>query len=104
RHIVPVDRQARTREVRRTGEADAAAGWELAKFRRPGGRLDDAADALGEADGADAQIIRGERVRLFDDAQAQFRRVELQLLCNLVELNFLAEPALRRAVSAFRAA
>ena len=62
------------------------------------------ADALGEADGADPQVVRGQRVRLLDDSQAQIGRIDRERLGDLVELNLLAEAALRRAVAALRPA
>ena len=42
----------------------------------PARALDDLPDALGEADRADAQPVRGQRVRLGDHLEAQLRRVE----------------------------
>ena len=104
RHVVPVDRQAGAGEVRRAGEADPAAGRQLAERVRPVGGGGHAADALGEADGADAQVVRRQRVRLLDDAEAEVGGIDGEALGDLVELNFLAEAALRRAVSALGAA
>ena len=105
RHVVPVDRQAGAGEVRRAGEADAAAVRQLAETCPSSPTAcDDAADALGEADRADAQLVRGQRVRLLDDAQAQLGRIERERLGDLVELHLLAEAGLRRAVAALRAA
>ena len=57
-------------------------------------------DALGEADGADAQVVGGQRVRRRDDAEAQIGGIDRQAFGDLVELHFLAEPRLRRAVTA----
>ncbi len=104
RHLVPVDRQARAAQVRRAGDADAATVRQLAVLVLPVGALDHAADAFGQPDGADLQPVGGERVGLGDDLQAQLGRVELELLGDLVELHFLAEARLRRAVAAFGAA
>ena len=104
RHVVVVNRQAGAGEIRRAGDADAAAVRQLAERVRPVGGLRDAPDALGEADGADAQVVGGQRVGLFDDAQAQVGGIDGQRLGDLVELNLLAEAALRRAVAALRPA
>ena len=104
RHVVPVNRQAGAGEIRRAGDADAAAERQLAKRVAPVGGAGHAPQALGEADGADAQVVRRQRVGLLDDAQAQFGGIEGQRLGDLVELNLLTETALRRAMSALRTA
>ena len=52
---------------------------------------------------ADAQVVRGQRVGPLDDPQAQVGRIDREPLGDLVELNLLAEAALRRAVPALRA-
>jgi hypothetical protein len=70
----------------------------------PARALDDLADAFGEADRADPQPVRGQRIRFRDDAEAQLRGIHAELLGDLVELDLLAEARLRRAVPAFRAA
>ena len=74
RQVVPVDRQARAGQIRRAREADAAAERQLAELVLPVRSLDDLADALGQSDGADAQVVRGQRVGRRDDAQTAARR------------------------------
>src|SRR5207247_8375601 len=63
-----------------------------------------AADAFAQPDRADAQVVGGERVRALDDLQAHLRRIERQRFRDLVDLDFLSEAALRRAVSALGSA
>ena len=92
RKVVPVDREPGARQIRRAGQTHAAAVGQLAELLAPVRSIDDAADAFGEADRADAQVIGGEAVGFGDHAEAQIRGVLLHELCNLVELNFLAEP------------
>src|SRR4029077_7006909 len=75
-----------------------------AKLVLPARRADDAPDAFAETDRADAQVVRGEGVGLFHDAETVFRRIEIELLGDLVELDLLAEAALRRPVPALRPA
>ena len=104
RHVVPVDREPCARQIRRTGQSDAASERQPAMLRRPVGRARDAADAFGETDGAQAQIVGRQRFRLFDDAQAKVCGVEAERVGNLVELNLLAETALRRAMASLRPA
>ena len=74
RQVVPVDRQAGAGEIRRAREPDAAAERQLAELLAPARSLDDALDALGESDRADAQVVGGQRVRRRDDAAAADRR------------------------------
>ena len=62
RHVVPVDRQAGARQVRRAGQADAPASAAACGARRPVRRGDNPPDALGEPDGADAQVVGGQRL------------------------------------------
>ena len=100
RHVVPVDRQSGAGEIRRAGEADTAAGRELAEPFTPRRRARDATNAFGQSDRADTQVVGGQRLRLFDDAEPKVGGIERQPLGNLVELNLLAEAALRRAVTA----
>ena len=104
RHVVPVNRQARAREVRRAGQSQTAARSELPVSGLPFRGAHDAADALGEADRRDAQVVCRQRVGPFGDAQAKVGGVDLEPLGDLVELNLLAEAALRRPVTALRAA
>ena len=104
RQLVPVDRQAGAAHVGAAGEAEAAAVGLLAIACFPVRAHDNFTDAFGKTGRADAQPVRGERIRLGDHAQAQLRRVELELLGDLVELHFLAEARLRRAVAALGAA
>ncbi len=54
----------------------------------------------GEADRADLQPVRRQRVGFHDHPEAQLRRVASELLGDLVELDLLAEARLRRAVAA----
>src|SRR6185369_8759102 len=104
RHVVVVDRQAGAGQIRRAGDADAAAVRQLAERVLPVGGLRHATHAFGETDGADAEVVRGQRVRLFDDPEAELGGIDRQGLGDLVELNLLAEAALRRAVAALRTA
>ena len=104
RHVVPVNRQAGARQIRRAGEADTLAHRQPAEPCAPVGSVGDTADALGKADRADAQVICGQRVRLLDDPQPEIGRIDRQPLGDLVQLNFLPEAALRRSVSAFGSA
>src|SRR2546430_9942946 len=66
--------------------------------------MNDAADAFSEANRSDAEIIRRQRVRLLRNPEAELRRIDAKRLCDLVDLNLLTEPALRRAVAALRTA
>src|SRR5439155_1917463 len=61
RHVVPVDRQARSRQIRRAGEADASTGRELSELVRPARGAHDAVDAVGETNRAEPQVVRGQR-------------------------------------------
>src|SRR5712692_107009 len=61
-------------------------------------------NALRQTDRAHLQIVCGERVWLLDDAKTQLRGINSELLRDLVELHFLAKPALGCAVAAFWAA
>src|ERR1700676_125687 len=54
RHFVPIDGKARAGQIGGAGQSDAAAFRELAEFVAPAGGLDDAANAFGEMDGAEA--------------------------------------------------
>jgi len=76
RHLVPVDRESRARQVRAAGQAEALTGWELAEAVLPVGQLHDATDALGQTDAADLHVVRGGRPRLLDDLQPQIGRVD----------------------------
>ncbi|MDH5211189.1 MAG: hypothetical protein OEW96_05885, partial [Betaproteobacteria bacterium] len=104
RHLVPVDGDPGAAHVRRAGEAEAAAGPELAAPLLPAGHLDDLADAFGEPGGAHAQPARRKRVGLRHHREAQLGGIEAELFRDLVELHFLAEARLRRAVPALGAA
>ncbi len=70
----------------------------------PVGGARDPANALRQTDGADAQIVRCQRFGLLDDPEAQLGRILDERLGNLVELNLLTEPALRRPMAALGAA
>ena len=61
-------------------------------------------DAFGEADRADLEPVRGERIGLRHHSQAQLGGVHAELLGDLVELDLLAEARLRRAVAALGSA
>ena len=104
RKVVPVDGQAGPREIRRAGQPDAAAEGQLPELAGPARAVDDAPDALGEADRPDAQVVGGQAVRRSDDAQPQVGRVDGQPLGNAVELHLLPETALGRAVTTLRTA
>ena len=56
------------------------------------------------ADGSELQEIRRQRVRLRGVLQPEFRRIHIQLLGDLIDLNFLAESRLHGAVSALGSA
>ena len=77
---------------------------QLPVLRVPVRPVDDPPDALGEPDRADAEPVRGQRVRLRHDVEPQLRRIQPEPLGDLVELHLLAEARLRRAVSALGAA
>src|SRR5207302_131954 len=98
------DRQPGAAEVRAAGDADAATVWQFLESIFPIRACGHLLDALREADRADLQPVRRERIRLGDDAQAQLGRVHAELLRDLVELHFLAEARLRRTVAALGAA
>src|SRR5450759_3627615 len=100
RHVAPVDGQTGAREVRGAGESDAAAGRQLAERPDPVGGVRHPTDAFGQSDGADAKIVRGQRAWLLRDAQTEVGRVDGQLLRDLVDLDFLTETRLWRAMSA----
>src|SRR5204862_162995 len=61
---------------------------------------DDLADALGQADRTDLEPVGRERISLQNILQTQISRIDAELLCDLVELDLLAEARLRRAVAA----
>src|SRR5206468_9679109 len=103
-HLVPVDRQAGTAQIGPAGEAETAAGTELAEAIAPVGALDHGLNALLETDRADLQPVGGERVGLGEHAEAQIRRISTELFCDLVELDLLAEARLRRAMAALGSA
>src|SRR6185503_4842736 len=100
RHVVPIDRQAGARDVTRAGETHATPLGEFPKLLLPVGPLDDLVDAGAESHRADAQVVGGERVGWDESLEAELRRVELQLLGNLVDVYFETEARLRRAVAA----
>ena len=100
RHVVPIDRQAGARDVAGAREPDAATLGELAELLLPARACDDLLDARAEAHRADAQIVGGERVWWDECLEAQLRRVELQLLGDLVDVDFEGEARLRRTVAA----
>ena len=87
-------------QIRRAGETESAAVRQLAVLVAPAGTLDHALDAFGEADRADAQVVRRERIGRRDDVQAEIGRIHRQRVRDLVELHFLAEARLWRAVTA----
>src|ERR1019366_7672162 len=102
--VVVVDREARAGKILRAREPDAAPARQLAELVRPVRCAHDPANAFGEADRADVQVVGRERLWLFDDAEAVLGGIELELLGDFIELNLLAEPALRRTVAALGAA
>src|SRR5437016_3998796 len=104
RHFVPINGKARAGEIGRASEAYTVATRKFAEFLFPIGELDDAANALGKIHGSQAEKICRQSVWGFHDAQSQIRRVNLQLLGDLVELHFLAEARLRSAMSTLRSA
>ena len=73
---------------------------QLAVLLLPAGTLDHLADAFGQAVAADLEPARGERIGLGDHVEAQIGRIQLELFGDLVQLDFLAEARLRRAVAA----
>src|SRR5882762_5620659 len=78
--------------------------FRLAEFFAPTGRFHYAAYAFGKIYGAEAEEIGGDRIGRFRDAQTQVGRIDLQFLRDLIELHFLAEARLHRAVAALGAA
>src|SRR6267378_2380131 len=101
RHFVPIDGKSRARQVSGTGDSDTAAFGQFPEFHLPIGDFYDAANAFGEIDSTQAEIICRHRVGRFDDAEAQVGGVELEFLGDFVELNFLAEARLDGAMAAF---
>jgi hypothetical protein len=104
RHLVPVDRQTRAAQIRAAGDPHAAPSGELAMLVLPVRAHHHLADAFGEADRADLEPVRRERVRFGDDIQTEVRGILPELLRYFVELHFLPETRLRRAVAALGAA
>src|SRR5260370_33389256 len=104
RHFVPVNGKARPGQISGAGKTYAAALREFAEFLFPIGDLHNATDAFGEIDGSEAEKIRRHGVRRFDYAEPQIRRINLEPLRNLVELDFLTEARLRSAMSALGSA
>src|SRR5205807_5115909 len=94
----------RAAQVRAAGKTNAAAFGEFPELVFPIRARDHLADALGKSDRAYLQPVRGERIGLGDDGEAQLGRVDLEFLRDLVELHFLAEARLRRAVPTLGAA
>ncbi len=97
-HGVPVDRQARAAEVGGAREAEAPSRRQLAAPLLPAGGLDDLVDAGAEADRADAQEVRGQRVRGLQVVAADRGRVEAEVAGDPVELR----PPARSAAAACR--
>ena len=90
--------QARAGEIRRARQPQAAPKRQLAELLTPPRALDDAVDALGQPDRADAEEVGGEAVGRRDDSQPELRRIHPEPLGDLVELHLLPEAALGRAV------
>src|SRR5262249_9772893 len=86
--------------ISRASKADAAAFREFAEFLFPAGGSHNPVDALGKIDRREAKEIGSNRVRRLSDFEAKLSGIECQLLCNLIELHFLPETRLNRAVAA----
>src|ERR1700730_3867203 len=103
RHFVPIDREPGARQISGARQSNTSTLRKSPEFVIPARDLDHAANAFGEIDGAQAEKIGGYRVGRFDDAQAKLGGVNLELLGDLVELDFLTEARLDSAMAAFRA-
>jgi len=101
RHLVPVDRNAGAAEVGAAGQTQAASVGQLAEAILPVGDLLHTSQTFGQSDGRDAHVVGRGRVRLLDDLQPQVQRVDGELLRDLVQLYFLSEARLDRAVTPF---
>src|SRR5262245_2491812 len=99
RHVVPIDRQPCSRQVRRTRESHSTTVWKALELARPSRCLDDATDTFGQADRANVEVVGRERFGLLDNAKAKFGRIDRQRLGDLVELDLLSKAALRGAVA-----
>src|SRR5581483_6255648 len=98
------DRQPGAAEIGAAGEPQATPVGQLAIAINPVRALHYRSNALLESDGADAQPVGRDRIRLGEHAEPQLRRVLAQALGNLVELDLLSEARLWRAMAALRAA
>src|SRR5207245_129424 len=74
----------------------------LAEFVAPSGRVNYASNAFGKIDGAQPEEIGRYGIRRFRDAKAQVSGVDLKFFRDFVELHFLSEARLHRAMASFR--
>ena len=103
-HVVPVNRQTGTADVRACREADAVAEGKLAEFLLPPGALGDALDAFAQSRAAAGAAVHGHAVGLHQLLQAQIDGIDAELLGNFIELDLHREARLRRAMAALRSA
>ena len=104
RHVVPVDRETGSAEVAGARETDALARREPAEPLPPARSRRHATDALAQPNGADPQVVGGHRVRRHEVIEPEIRRVDADVLRELVEVDFECVARLRRAVAALGAA
>src|SRR5437763_15656341 len=102
RHVLPVDRRARPREVAGDGEAHAVSGLLLALAEPRGGHY--LFCAFLEPARGDAQPVDGPRVGLDEVASFQLHRVDAQVVRDLLQVELQREPRLWRAVAALGSA
>ena len=99
-HGIPVDGQARAADVGRRREADATARTEPPPLPREAAALHHALQALAEADRAHLHLVRGDGTGRQRVAKPPLRRVEPELVAELVDVALERVPRLRRAVAA----
>src|SRR5689334_3931573 len=104
RHVVPVDRQARARQVRSASESNSTAIWKLPELLVPARRLDHLFDAGIQAHRSNSEIVRGKGIRRNQMSPPHLSRIEPKLFGNLVDLNLECEARLGCSVSALGSA
>ena len=104
RHVVPVDGQARPREIRGRREADPPPGWELPGLLPPSRRRHHPVDALTEAGGRDREVVDRLAVGRHGVAMAHLGGVEAEALGDPVQVDLEGKAGLGSPVTALRPA
>src|SRR5436853_866664 len=102
RHVVPIDRQPRTRQIRAASETDPTTIWQSSKLLFPTRSVDHLLDAGVQAHRTNTQIVGRQRVRRNEVLPAHFGGIEAQLIRDLINLNFESESRLRCSMPPLR--